>query len=514
LLKPGQPDLNPAELHLKIRVSVQHPGAGALRGFLLGYDSYFNLRSKLPFGSAIDRKSGKPDKSEYVDVEYSSLDGRRSYNISDITKLLLRGETVILLGDYGTGKSRCIQETFFAIHDSAITEWKFPISIDLRENWGVRRGHEMLRRHFDDIGLSEVGEGALRLLGSKRMILLIDGFDEIASQTWSNDPDVLKNIRRQSLAAISDLLKRIDCGVLITGRDYYFNSTDEMFQCFGLNPRGTLVLRCSQEFTEPQIKLYLQRLKGMTVVPEWLPKRPAICQVLADLEPDVLQELVTNETGEVRFWLAAIRAICEREASIKSILDAEVIFDVLVGVARLTRAKPRDVGPLSTREINDVFTAVTGAPPTDESAVILQRLPLLGRVEAQTSDRQFVDYYFLDGLRSEDVCREIFRLDESLLSEKWRNPLKPFGVRILSHEISVSADITGFVRFLRRTCTGPNYVLGGDLVAGILGANDGTFEFGSVSLTDTHIVSLDLSESQLSGIESAGSGVLDRNPNF
>jgi hypothetical protein len=29
LLKPGQPDLNPAELHLKIRVSVQHPGAGA-----------------------------------------------------------------------------------------------------------------------------------------------------------------------------------------------------------------------------------------------------------------------------------------------------------------------------------------------------------------------------------------------------------------------------------------------------------------------------------------------------
>jgi hypothetical protein len=30
--KPGRPDLNPAELHLKMRVSVQHPGASAVNG--------------------------------------------------------------------------------------------------------------------------------------------------------------------------------------------------------------------------------------------------------------------------------------------------------------------------------------------------------------------------------------------------------------------------------------------------------------------------------------------------
>jgi hypothetical protein len=280
---------------------------------------------------------------------------------------------------------------------------------------------------------------------------------------------VLRENRKKSLSAISDLINKVDCGFLITGREHYFNSTDEMYQCFGLTPQRTKVLRCSQEFTESQIFEYLKRLKGMTTVPKWLPKRPLICQILADLEPQVLQELVTKETGEVRFWSAAKRAICEREASIQSILDAEVIQDVLVGLARLSSTKSLDFGPLSTREINDVFNDVTGAPPNDESAVILQRLPLLGRVEAESSDRQFVDSYFLDGLRAEDVCREVFRQDETILSEAWRNPLQPFGIRLLVHEISVSADLSSFIRFLRRACKGPNNVLGGDLVCGILG---------------------------------------------
>ena len=476
-----------------------------IRGLLLGYESYFNLRSKLPFGSAIDRRSGSRDSSEYVSVKYLGIDGKHSYAVPEISELLLRGEKIVLLGDYGTGKSRCIQETFFEMQDAVVRNWRFPIAIDLRENWGVRRGHELLRRHFDDLGVSEIGDSALRLLPRKRIILLIDGFDEIASQTWSNDPAIMRTIRKQSLAAVSDLLQRVDCGILITGREHYFNSQEEMFQCIGLNPNRTTVLRCSQEFTELQIQQYLERLKSMIIVPDWLPKRPLICQILADLDPDVLKDLVTSETGEVRFWSAALRAICAREASIKSILDEVVIQDVLIGLAHLSRTKVRDVGPLSIDEINDVFKKVTGTPPNDESAVILQRLPLLGRVEAQTSDRQFVDNYFLDGLRAEDVCRKLFSQDDSIVSEKWLNPLRPFGIRVLSHEISLAADMTGVIRFLRRACTDYNRILGGDLVSAILSANEGTFDFNGISLTESHISSLDLSESRLSGIEISNS---------
>lgn len=472
-----------------------------LRGLLLGYDGYFNLRSKKPFGSAIDWRSGRPDESEYVAVEYARVDGKRFYTVSDIADLLLRGEKIILLGEYGTGKSRCIQETFFTLHDPAVADWRFPIAVDLRENWGVRRGHELLRRHFDDLGASEIGESTLRLLESKRMILLIDGFDEIASQTWSNDPEKLRSIRKQSLAAVSDLLKRVDCGVLITGREHYFNSTEEMFQCLGLSPRGTHVLTCAQEFKETEIQQYLKHLHGMELVPEWLPKRPLVFQILSDLEPNILKDLMIKDTGEIGFWSEAVEAVCDREASINSILDASIIKDVLIGVARLTRTKGGDVGPLSTREINDIFYAATGAPPGDETAIILQRLPFLGRVEAQSSDRQFVDTYFLDGLRAEDVSREVFKQDETILSEMWHNPLRQFGIRVLAYEITLSADLTGFIRFLRRSCNGPNRVLGGDLVSSLLSAHDGTFYFDGISLSESHISCLDLYRSRLSGIE-------------
>ena len=471
-----------------------------IRGLLLGYHQYYIQRSKRPFGSAIDNQSGQPDTTEYIKVEYSTLDGKRTYTATDIADLLLRGEKVILIGEYGTGKSRCIQEVFFASHEKACSSWQFPIAIDLKENWGVRRGIELLRRHFDDLGISDVGESAIRLLGNKRLILLIDGFDELASQTWSNDPTTLKNIRRQSLSSISDLISRVNCGILLTGREHYFNSTDEMFSCFGLNPRGTTVLKCSNEFTEPQILEYLARIKGMTEIPEWLPKRPLICKILSSLEHDVLNDLIKNETGEMRFWIAAIRAICDREASINATLDANVILDVLIGLARLTREKPRDVGPISTREINDIFKAVTGVPPTDESAVILQRLPLLGRVEAQSSDRQFVDYYFLDGLRAEDVSREIFSQNDTITNMKWSNPLQPFGIRILSHEVSSSYDITGFIRFLRRSCSGGNSTLGGDLICALLCAHGGTFDFDGIILSESHIKSLDLTDSKISGL--------------
>ena len=227
------------------------------RGMVLGYEAYFNVRSKEPFGSAINWKSGEPDNTEYVKVDYISNDGKRLYSIDEISKLLFQGEKIILLGDYGTGKSRCTREIFFKLRDSATENWIFPIAIDLRSSWGIKSRQELLRRHFADLGLSGIGESVLRLLRSKRIILLIDGFDEIASQTWSNDPVVLSNIRKQSLAGVSDLLQNVGCGVLITGREYYFNSHDEMFKCFGLNPRSTKVLKCSNEFSESQILQYL-----------------------------------------------------------------------------------------------------------------------------------------------------------------------------------------------------------------------------------------------------------------
>jgi len=245
---------------------------------------------------------------------------------------------------------------------------------------------------------------------------------------------------------------------------------------------------------------YLKRIHEIKSVPEWLPKRPLICQILSELEPHILNSLISEDSGEIRFWTSAMRAICEREASIKSILDSSVINEVLVRTARLTRVKPLNVGPISISEINEIFTEVTGVPPNDESAIILQRLPLLGRVEAQTSDRQFVDHYFLDGLRADDICQTIFTQNETILTENWRNPLKDFGIRILAYEIISSPELSGFIRFLRTSSKGPNNILAADIACGLLSAHNGSFDFAGVNISDSHFSCLDLTNSKTNGI--------------
>ena len=81
---------------------------------------------------------------------------------------------------------------------------------------------------------------------------------------------------------------------------------------------------------------------------------------------------------------------------------------MLCEVASRTRVKIGDVGPVSAMEINQAFEKVVGLRPSDESAIILQRLPTLGRVESESPDRQFVDQYVLDGLRAENLISCVY----------------------------------------------------------------------------------------------------------
>ena len=77
----------------------------------------------------------------------------RQYTMIELLKRVINGRQVVLLGNYGTGKSRCIQEMF---HETATDCPVYPVAIDLRENWGLKRGPEIIRRHFDDLGLSSL----------------------------------------------------------------------------------------------------------------------------------------------------------------------------------------------------------------------------------------------------------------------------------------------------------------------------------------------------------------------
>ncbi len=76
------------------------------------FRAYHELRSKIPFGSAVDAKTGENDARAFISVDYEDVERSDRLNKQEIVARLLRGEQVVLTGDFGTGKSRCVKEVY------------------------------------------------------------------------------------------------------------------------------------------------------------------------------------------------------------------------------------------------------------------------------------------------------------------------------------------------------------------------------------------------------------------
>src|SRR6266851_7156220 len=456
--------------------------------------AYETARRRRPFGSAVKPIAGQKDESEYVPVKYT--DGRGTvYSVSDIAARLLMGRKLILVGEYGTGKSRCVREVFAELSTHAVGAGKYPIAIDLRENWGTRRGHEIVRRHFDELGLGAKADAVVKAYDQGSLIYLIDGFDEIGSQAWSDDQNKLRYLRSQSLAGVRDLLSKSKAGAIVSGRAHYFNTDEEMFAALGLEKSEALVLRCQNEFTQAEMEQFLARVSQHLLLPAWLPRRPLICQTIASLDEEDLDRMFQEEGGDVDFWHRLIDVICEREARIAAPLDPASIKSVLRNLARATRSKAANVGPLSTTEVTKAFETALGFPPVDESAIMLQRLPALGRLAAESSDRQFIDVYILDGLRGLDVSHIVKSPSDGCENEPWANPLQPLGQAVVATDIRpTGADvrIDAYINHAKKCAAGRNRVLASDIIASlaIAGGPTNKVDFKGLRLADGHFTAL------------------------
>lgn len=482
---------------------------GDLQKLFFDYEKYRHVRTSQPFGSAVDPLSGEKDAVPYVPVQYLQVDGTKSYTIDDLVRELRRDKKIVLLGNYGTGKSRCVQETFMSLGVGAAEKQQYPVAIDLRQHWGLRRTSEIIRRHFEDLGLSQDADPALRVIYKGALTLLLDGFDEIASQVWSDDPKRLEEIRSQSLMGVADLIRSSPGGVLITGREHYFNSTAELLRCLNLHAKNTLVLSCAEEFSEAQMKDYLNAVDPEVTIPTWLPKRPLVSKMLKGFDHETLRGLM-DHGGEVDFWYRLLEAICQREARIHPSLDALTIRSVLLQLAHRSRTKANNVGPLTLRELNEAFEEVVGRPPRDEASAMLQRLPILGRADAGGSERQFLDIYILDGLRATAVAEMMAGgPPERLRREKWLHPLGVFGQAILTQSMVDTGDTSRYLRCLRQLTESGNRILAGDIVTALLGMEGFELDFGNLVLRDSHLGTINLAETRARNLQIAESFIDD-----
>lgn len=411
----------------------------------LGSDIYSIGRSLAPFGSAVNPDSGTIDQTKYTPIEYTDSNSNR-YSVSDICSLLSSGKRIVLTGEFGTGKSRCIMEVF---NNISSRNFVFPpIAINLRDNWGYRKFSHIVHNHLDALGLGEFADSLVRSLRRANHILLLDGFDEIGSQSWSGDAARLSETRKKSLEGLRDMLDACPkAAFLITGREHYFSSDDEMLECLGISRDDILSLKCPEEFSNEEIEVYLKQNTSLSHVPDWMPRKPLICQLLGRLEKDEVERLEIASTGEVEFFESVFDAICARETRINPAIVKDVLKGILLKLAQDTRSFPTGDEKISAGHINQAFYDVAGYAPIDESAILLQRLPYLGRVGSGGADRIFIDAYACDGLRGISTSTKFLASDRSIANEKWIQPLEDLGVRVMSSKVSPNDTLNKFVKY-------------------------------------------------------------------
>ncbi|MCP1479406.1 hypothetical protein J2Y88_001717 [Pseudomonas chlororaphis] len=467
------------------------------------YATYISLRNVNSFGSAIDPRTGEPDHHEYIPVTYVDDTQRKVLNVQEISERLTKGEDIVLLGDYGTGKSRCVREAFQLLSEKAAGGASIVFAINLREHWGAASAAEIIAGHLQRLGLSGFIDRAMQLLLAGHILLLLDGFDEVGSQTFGSDQSKRVSIRRDALKGIRELVESSKAGVLITGRPHYFNSNKEMLESLGMAKRKQmpLMLKCAEEFSVSEAQSYLMNIGVNTSVPSWLPRKPLMFWILAAIHSSDAQKILSSTSGELDFWGQFLSTVCIREAKIHNSINPESVRLVLTNLARRTRLSDRPLGRLTPKDVNEAYSDATGGSPDESGQLMLSRLCTLGRIEPESPDRQFVDPYIVQLLFAESLADDISNKAEEVLNENWRQPLQEIGVFLLSQWIEKLDLVSNALSILHRQASPANHQVSGELVAGLSVLEGDDLNFHGLQVSNSEIAFLSLGITKMCNIQ-------------
>lgn len=456
--------------------------------------SYIAARLQRPFGSAYREGSEGPDDRPYVPVFFDDLDGRR-YSIDALSDLIRGGRKAVLTGDFGTGKSRAIQQLFMKLSSKKAGETS-PVSIDLRYMWGTTSAEEVLRRHYSMLQLGSAAEKVSDALHHDEFYLLLDGFDELAIQEWGSDPEAVAKSRARTMEPIRDLLSRTKNGALVTGRAHYFNNDTEMLSALGL-PMNTLILSTPPEFSLTEVTQFMKDMGYEGDIPVWLPRKPLVAEMYCDF---AASGLIAKGSTRSAFWENFIDALCRRDAKIRQSYDPEAIKQILCRLSRRTRALPSGQGPILPSDVQEAFTYVVGQLPAQEASSMLQRLPGLGRVSSESEDRQFIDNFIIQGLRGLDVSKIIATYETDTKAHEWRHGAGELGVEVIASRSGSQFSQQDALNRIKGEQVKSFGRLNADIVSGLLLSEEGAIDFGGAEVVDGSFSVLDLSTKSVSNL--------------
>lgn len=405
------------------------------RNKLIDSSQYLELRDAHYFGSARDPETGKhKNLRPYVPVDPVEEGINEPRSLSAVVDEIKGGRSVLLHGDYGSGKSMFLRQLYleFAKSHRLGHLQEFPIHLNLREHQDQTDPVEALERHARRIAF-EFPSQLVRAWRSGGVILILDGFDEMAKPGWIGKISAMRDIRRRSVELLQNFCQgsRGSNSVVLAGRSHFFDSPREMKSALDIDA-GALIL-LTGEPSASDVKAILSTYGSLESLPDWLPSRPLLLSYLGSSAPlqGSIEETFGYTAGEG--WDMMLDRIAEREASMNSNLDGYTIRLILERLATQARNSADGLGPISEKELTSIYRSVCGHEPDDKSYQILQRLPGLGAMDGIDGSRRFIDVALVDAARAGDVV-------SCILEPHADNPLLQFKGSITALE-SVGLDV-------------------------------------------------------------------------
>lgn len=380
--------------------------------------NYIEARRKAAFGSARNLKDDSVSipLNEYVPLPMQATENGlvgvrsraalpKSVTVDWISDRLAEGGIIVVVAPFGAGKSLTTREVFLRLsqkyENGLIGET--PVALNLREHWGQDDAEEMLDRHARKVGFDKRRElySAWR---AGMLNLLLDGFDEVGSQVVASRDNkrFLTEARHRALKGVRELItnRPQGMGVLVCGRDHYFDAPRELEQALGIAGVRQYWTVQVGEFTDSGIQDFLRRAGSTDMVPGWLPRKPLLLAYLVhhQLLPEVLG--IDADRGFGYVWDAFIDRICAREVKLEgAAMDAHTIRQVLEYLAHKVRATRTGLGPITGFDLAEAYERVAGEAPGEGVLPHLQRLPALSAVSEDPGNRSFVDEDMLYALQ-------------------------------------------------------------------------------------------------------------------
>lgn len=386
---------------------------------------YLRARENYAFGSIRnpeDESDINVPPKDFIPTDYTDRSSGKVYEIGDIERRIITEmkTKIVITGDYGSGKSMTARKIYYELRDSYMKSriQKFPVYMNLRDHFGQSDPAEALIRHATLIGIQNPNQ----LVAGWRagyIFIFLDGFDEVSSSRLVKGTEKIKKARRQAVRLVRAFIEQApkESGLLVAGREHYFDSYKEMITALALD--DSFLHISLGEFTQIQIEKYLSHRGIKEHIPDWLPSRPLLLGYLATKDLLTINSALFSDLSQEEGWNYILDRVCEREAKQ---IDQELIEPYLVRLfmERLaTRARDTESrrGPITVQEMSGIFEIVFDMPPDEKAETLIFRLPGLTASTMGDSSREFIDDDFVDACRSGDLLRFINDPYDGKLSE-------------------------------------------------------------------------------------------------